>query len=364
MHTSDLHAHGPFHHLLESRAQSVAHVVFNRPASLNALSKGMMDRLADLIQEYAEDPKISCIMLSGRGDRAFCAGGDLRAVYNAHQKNDLQSLSRLFAREYTYNLRLHALTKPHISFIHGIVMGGGVGASVHGSHRIMCETTTLAMPETGIGYFPDVGASHIFHKAPGHLGMYLALTGARITAADALYCGFGTHYIPFHAFSEVEKALLEKAPSTKEEVDALLAPFVQEPPASPLKEYQPLIDACFDGDRVEDILARLKENPHPFAQQTHALLLTRSPLSLLVTFAYLKRTRGMTFADTMALEYTLSQHFVRGHDFIEGIRAAVIDKDKAPKWGHGHISQVSQDEIDTYFDPTPHETHLPFPCQT
>ncbi|MCA0369766.1 MAG: enoyl-CoA hydratase/isomerase family protein [Proteobacteria bacterium] len=362
MHHSDLHAHDIFHNLLESRATPVAHIVLNRPESLNALSREMMDRLADIMLEYAQNPKVTAVLISGRGPRAFCAGGDLRAVFVARKKGDFPFLSTLFAREYTYNLRLHSLQKPHIALIHGIVMGGGVGASVHGSHRVMCETTSLAMPETGIGYFPDVGVSNIFHKAPGKIGLYLALTGARIDAADALYAGFGTHFVPQSCFAELERALLKAAPSTLDHTDAVIKPFCETPPASQLRENQDLIDESFTGSSVHEILENLRANPHPFCQETYALLKTRSPISLLVTHEYLRRVESLSFEETMRLEYLMSQHFVRGADFIEGIRAAVIDKDRRPQWQHAAIQDVAHDEVSAYFDATPFETNLPFPA--
>lgn len=339
----------------------VGRINFNRPQALNALSLYMMDGLATLILDWEKNPDVKSVLVTGRGERAFCAGGDLRAVYLAQKNKDMDFLGHLFAREYAFNVYLHAFSKPYVSLMHGYTMGGGVGASVHGSHRIVCETSILSMPETGIGYFPDVGASYFLNRAPGAMGMYLALTGVHFSPEDALYVGLATHYVPLEDFQKLASSFLEAQPSTHEEVDVLLLPFLHENnrPVSSLSTHQSLIDECFGCSSVAEIFEALSVRKEPFARETLDLLKSRSPMSLLVTFEHLKRTLNLSFPQAMAQEYRLSQHFVRGHDFHEGIRAAVIDKDRHPKWEHSRIEEINTDHVCAYFSQKPITQELP-----
>ena len=337
----------------------VGRIDFNRPNALNALSLYMMDGLAALIVDWEKNAQIKSVLVTGRGERAFCAGGDLRAVYMAQKDQDMDFLGHLFAREYAFNVYLHAFSKPYASLMQGYTMGGGVGASVHGSHRIVCETSVLSMPETGIGYFPDVGASYFLNRAPGAMGMYLGLTGVCFSPSDALYAGLATHFIPVKNFQDFKASFLEAQPETIAQVDDVLAPFLEKAPPSTLEMHQELIDECFGRASVAGIFEALSRACDPFAQETLNLLKKRSPMSLLVTFEHLKRTPHLSFPEAMAQEYRLSQHFVRDHDFHEGIRAAVIDKDRNPRWEHVHIEEINLERVASYFNEKPLTEDLP-----
>lgn len=339
-----------FEHRVEG---GVGRIEFNRPKALNALSLEMMEGLADLVLDWEKDPALKSVLVTGSGARAFCAGGDLRAVYTAQKDQDMDFLGHLFAREYAFNVYLHTFSKPYVSLMQGYTMGGGVGASVHGSHRIVCETSILSMPETGIGYFPDVGSSYFLNRAPGAMGMYLGLTGVCFSPSDALYVGLATHFVPLENFQDLEAAFLKAQPATAAQVDALLAPLIKKAPPSALAAHQELIDVCFGRASVAGIVEALSKVADPFAKETLALLKSRSPMSLLVTFEHLKRTPHLSFPEAMGQEYRLSQHFVRGHDFHEGIRAAVIDKDRKPSWEHIDIKEISPERVAAYFNKKP-----------
>lgn len=338
----------PHPHISYTQTGPLGRIHFTREETLNALSYPMMKTLDQLTLAWEHDPSISCVLVTGQGARAFCAGGDLRSVHGAQRAKDYAFLEELFRREYTFNVRLRAFSKPYVSLLHGFTMGGGVGASVHGSHRVVCENSVLAMPETNIGYFPDVGAQAFLNECPGAIGLYLGLTGLCITGSDALYIGLATHFCAKSAYSEIENAFLKKTPRTHSEVDALLQPFVHPSPVSMLQQ-QPLIDAHFAKNSLEEIFSSLEREAGSFAKETLEVLNKRCPLSLHTTFEYLSRARDLSFPEAMTLEFQLSQHFVRTKDFQEGIRAAVIDKDRRPAWQHSSWRDVPRELVENYF---------------
>jgi enoyl-CoA hydratase/carnithine racemase len=340
----------PHPHISYTQTGPLGRIHFTREETLNALSYPMMKTLDQLTLAWEQDPNVSCVLVTGQGSRAFCAGGDLRSVHDAQCAKDYTFLEELFRREYTFNVRLRAFLKPYVSLLHGFTMGGGVGASVHGSHRIVCENSVLAMPETNIGYFPDVGAQAFLTQCPGAIGLYLGLTGLYITGADALYIGLATHFCTKSTYPDIEKALLKELPHTGDDVDALLRPFVQDSPVSSLQQQQPLIDAHFSKNSLEEIFLSLEKANDSFAKETLEVLSKRCPLSLHTTFEYLKRARDLSFPDAMTLEFQLSQHFVRTKDFQEGIRAAVVDKDRTPTWQHTSWRDVPKDLVQSYFE--------------
>ena len=334
------------------REGRLAIITLNRPKALNSLTLHMIREMQIQLETWADDPDVGAVLLQGAGEKAFCAGGDVVAVSLAAKEGG--DLTRVFFREeYILNRTMKTYNKPLLALIDGITMGGGVGISVHGSHRIVGDRTLFAMPETGIGLFPDVGGSYFLPRLPGRLGQYLALTGARLKAADCIYCGVGTDYIVEERMEAALAALANAKLGTdaNAEIDDIVEGFASDVGEAPLAEYREAIDRCFASDDVAEVFAALAADGSDWAQKTLAKLTAMSPLSLLVTEEEMRRGAEMSFDDCMTMEYRLSQAFMAGHDFHEGIRALLIDKDKAPKWQHGSIHEVSPAEVEAYFAP-------------
>ena len=341
-------------HVLFSIKKNIGFIKLNRPEALNALNPGMMASIRQRLIHWSENQDVHGVVVHSNSERAFCAGGDLKAVYNAGTKKQFEYLDNLFREEYLLNHLIHTYPKPYISFIDGIVMGGGAGLSVHGSHRLMSEKTLAAMPETNIGYFPDVGASYFLNQAPGNLGLYLGLTGNHIQLGDALYAKMGTHYIPQEKQADLLQELKTLKHKTPETIEALVNTFKEPAPDSSLQEKQEEIDTLFTGTTLKDILKNLDQASSEFAKETLETLKKRSPTSLAITFEQLKRAKDMTdFAEIMSMEFNLSQNFVQKHDFFEGIRSVVIDKDHAPKWSPDSLDKISAADVDAYFQQLP-----------
>jgi enoyl-CoA hydratase len=347
---------------LFGREGGVATVLLNRPRALNAFTLGMYRRFDPMLRAWEADPAVHAVLVRGAGERAFCAGGDVRAVYEAGRgisgPRDLTSV--FFREEYELIRRVHRYPKPYLAIIDGITMGGGAGVSVNGACRIATERTLLAMPETGIGLFPDVGATRFLNLCPGHVGRYLGLTGARLGAADALYCGFATHFVTRERVPELVAALAGIAwrdGAERAQIGQVLAAFHRDPGAPPLAARRAAIDRCFAFDTVEEILgalAREAESGGPdseWAAGTHAGLMTKSPTSLKVTLRQLVIGRFYDLEQALILEYRLTQHFMAGHDFYEGVRAVVVDKDQNPRWRPATLAAVSDAMVEGYFAP-------------
>ncbi|HEY0525532.1 MAG TPA: enoyl-CoA hydratase/isomerase family protein [Stellaceae bacterium] len=343
--------------ILLDRRGGVAVVTLNRPKALNTLSLDMYRTLAPDLFAWADDPAVRCVVIRGEGGKAFCAGGDVRAIYDAGagapQPGDLGA--DFFREEYILIQRVHRFPRPYVALIDGITMGGGVGMSVNGSHRIATENTMLAMPETAIGLFPDVGATHFLSRCPGQLGMYLALTGARMRAADLLYCGLATHFVPRERLPALIDALTGLRWIDGREhaqVNELLASdFAGEPESTPpLAAHRGEIDRCFAAGSVEGILDALERERTEWAAATRDGLLRMSPSSLKVTFRQI-RTGAATLEEALALEYRLTQHFMQRPDFFEGVRALLVDKDQSPKWRPATVAEVSDADVAWYFQP-------------
>lgn len=334
------------------RRGSLVEVEMTRPKALNALTLGMIEVLDPALRGWRDDPQVQAVAIRGTGEKAFCAGGDVRAVWEAgRQGGDLTRT--FFWEEYSLNRLIHAYPKPYVAMIDGITMGGGVGLSVHGSHRIAGDRTMVAMPETAIGFFPDVGATWVLSRLEGEIGMYMALTGARLKAADALYAGFATHYVGGDRSEEVLDALAaaDWSGDAKATVDRVLADFVGDPGEAPLKANREAIDRCFGQDSVEDIVRALEREGTDWAQETLETLHSRSPTSMKLGFAALRRGKTMDFDACMTMEYRLSQACMAGHDFFEGIRAVLVDKDHAPKWQPATLAEVNDQTIEQAFAP-------------
>jgi enoyl-CoA hydratase len=340
----------------------IATLMINRPKALNALTLDNYRRFVPSLDAWAEDPSIHAVVVRGAGERAFCAGGDVRAVYEAGRgiNGDRDLPAVFFREEYELIRRIHHFPKPYIAIIDGITMGGGAGISVNGAYRIATERTLFAMPETAIGLFPDVGATRFLNRCPGHVGRYLGLTGARLEAADALYCGFTTHFVPHERVTELVEGLGRLAWETGSErgqIDAALTRFAKDPGPAPLAALRSAIDRCFAGGTVEEILDALAAESIAggadagWAAEARAGLLTKSPTSLKITLRQLIIGRDYDLEAALALEYRLTQHVMAAHDFYEGVRAMLIDKDQDPRWRPATLVEVSDDIVESYFVP-------------
>ena len=340
--------------ILLERQGALGVVTFNRPKALNTLTLGMYRAFDPRLIAWGEDGAVLALLVRGAGERAFCAGGDVRAVYDARHggggAGDYKA--DFFREEYTLIQRVHSFPKPYIALVDGIAMGGGCGVSINGSHCIATERTLFAMPEVHIGLFPDVGASRFLNLCPGRIGRYLALTGTRLRAADALYCGFASHYVPHDRLADFANTLASldwSLGDARRQVDRVLARFAADPGPAELPALQPAIDRCFAGDSVEGIVAALERESEDWAKAALAAMRRASPLSLKITFRQLELGRGMTLEEALTLEYRMTQHVMAGHDFFEGIRALLVDKDQKPRWQHAALEAVSDAEVERYF---------------
>ncbi|MGH6974195.1 MAG: enoyl-CoA hydratase/isomerase family protein [Stellaceae bacterium] len=328
-------------------------VRLNRPKALNTLSLGMYRRFAPQLVAWGDDPAVHAIAVMGEGGRAFCAGGDVRAIYDVRQASGSDTAD-FFREEYSLIAHVHRFPKPYIALMDGIVMGGGAGISINGSHRVATEKTLFAMPEVQIGLFPDVGASRFLNLSPGRLGLYLALTGRRINAVDTLYGKFATHYVASDRLPALVDALATlswQAGEARAQIDATLARFAADPGASALAAIQPDIDRIFAAPSVEAIIAALAREPAAWAKEAQAAMTRASPSSLKITFRQLALGRGMSVEEALALEYRLTQHVLAGDDFFEGIRAALVDKNNAPRWRPDSLAGITEKAVDGYFAP-------------
>lgn len=330
---------------------AVGHIVLNRPKALNALTLPMVRLIAPQMDAWAKDKAIKAVVISGAGDRAFCAGGDVAEIYRRKHADDTTLGRDFFREEYIVNRNIFRFPKPWIALLDGITMGGGVGLSVHGRFRIVTEKFLFAMPETGIGLFPDVGGGHFLPRLPGQLGMYLALTGQRLKAADALYCGVGTHFVSSDRMPALKQALEDLVGEGDKAVEAVLEKFTGDAGAATLPPHRTMIDHHFGADSVEKIVGSLGKDDSEWAQKTAAALGKLSPTSMKITFRQIRLGGEMSFEDIMTMEYRMSQGCMNGHDFYEGVRAVLIDKDNAPKWQPANLAAVGEEIVARHFAP-------------
>lgn len=323
-------------------------VILNRPKALNALTLVMVRGLAKALDAWENDPDILHVVVSGAGDRAFCAGGDIRTLYEQGRSGRRADALTFWREEYQLNVRIKEYPKPYISFLDGIVMGGGVGVSLHGSQRVAGERFNFAMPEVGIGFFPDVGATFALPRLPGEIGTYIAVTGERVGQAEAASLGLATHVAPSADLADLRQRLIDG-----EGVDTVLAGLESDGATSKLLDEREMIDAAFGADSVVEILRRLDEAApsSPFAAKTAATIRTKSPTSLALTLAQMRRGRELDFREAMQLEYRIVSRVSEGTDFYEGVRAVIVDKDQSPKWRPDRIEDVSPEAIEAYFAP-------------
>jgi enoyl-CoA hydratase len=344
--------------ILFERRGTAGVIILNRPQALNAVSHAMVRALAQQLADWEIDGAVTRVLITASGGRAFSAGGDLRALYDLGHAGRYDEALGFFSDEYALNAQIKRYRKPYVALIDGIVMGGGVGVSVHGSHRVAGDRFTFAMPEVGIGFFPDVGGTWFLPRLPGELGGYCALTGERLNAADSVAAGVATHRVASARFPELVEALCGAA-----SVDALLAAFAEPAGEGAITARREAIDRLFQGDRVEDILARLdaaaSQNGTDFAAATAALMRTKSPTSLKIALAQLRRGATLDFAECMRTEFRIVSRVMRGHDFYEGVRSVIVDKDQAPRWQPATLEAVSAAEVERHFAPLAHELALP-----
>jgi enoyl-CoA hydratase len=329
--------------LFEKRGQA-GFIILNRPKALNALTLDMVSAMADQLARWADDPQIVHVVITGAGGKAFCAGGDIVGIYKAKMAGETDGLTAFFAGEYLLNAQIKAYPKPYIALIDGIVMGGGVGVSVHGSHRVGTEKTMFAMPETGIGFFPDVGGTYFLPRMPKKTGVYCALSAGRLKQGEAVATGVLTH-----AIRESDLAAVEEALAAADDVDAALKPFLVSSEPGPLMEQADLIEACFSEDSVSGILQRLEDSGEEFAVKTAQTIRQKSPTSVMIAFEQMRRGADLSFNDCMKLEYRIVSRILQGSDFYEGVRALLVDKDQNPKWAPSDLTHVDTDDLASYF---------------
>ncbi|QFU16601.1 enoyl-CoA hydratase/isomerase family protein [Microvirga thermotolerans] len=333
--------------ILCERRGAAGYVTLNRPRALNALNLGMVREMTRALEAWAADPAVTRVIVTGAGDKAFCAGGDIRHLTEFGRAGRKAEALAFWQEEYRLNALIKRYPKPYVSLIDGIVMGGGVGVSLHGSHRVAGDRYLFAMPEVGIGFFPDVGATYALPRLPGRTGMYVALTGERIRRADAVMLGLATHAVDGARMEEVREALVEGVP-----VDRALSAAAVNPGPAPLSAHRDLIDACFSAESVPAVLRRLDEaagKGSDFASSLAATIRSKSPTSLLIAFEQVRRGGSLDFAEAMRTEYRIVSRIVEGHDFYEGVRATLIDKDGKPRWRPASLDEVDPAAVEAYF---------------
>jgi len=333
------------------RSGGLATITLNRPKALNALNLGMVRALGPVLAEWERDPSVKAVLIRGAGPRAFCAGGDIRQLYEDGRAGGRYPYD-FYREEYIINAHIKRYAKPYVALMDGIVMGGGLGFSVHGARRVLTETTLAAMPETGIGLFPDVGGGYFLARCPGEIGVYLALTGARVKTADAIYCGVGDIVVPQAKLDEIEAALAaaDLGPGLAA-IDAVLAGFAVPADAPPLAAHRALIDRHFAHATVEAILASLDSDADPFAEEAARTIRMKSPTSCKIALRQIRFGRNLTMDENMRMEWRIAHRVIKGHDFYEGVRAVIVDKDNAPNWRPARFEEVNDAAIDAYFAP-------------
>lgn len=326
-------------------------ITLNRPAVLNSISHDMIHAMTTQLKHWARDDAMHAVVIQASEGRAFCAGGDLRLTYERMRAKD-GVRNTYFQDEYELNRLIYHYKKPYIAFLNGITMGGGVGLSMHGSHRIATDRLLFAMPETGIGFFPDVGGTYFLPRLANEMGTYLGLTGARITVDDAKMLGLVTHKINEAVFPDIMQALLATpiyASDARETVTGILDQFAVPVATSPLMQVKEEINASFHHNSIEAILTAIKYSGNTFLESAADILKKKSPTSLKVTLRALREGLLLDFDGCMKQEAYLASHFLEGHDFMEGIRALIIEKDQSPHWQPSDLASITDSMVLDYF---------------
>ena len=324
-------------------------ITLNRPKALNALSYPMCLEIEAALDAWRDDPDVALVLIDAVGEKAFCAGGDIQEMYDTSLNRDFAYGRRFWADEYRLNAKIAAWPKPYIALMQGFTMGGGVGVSCHGSHRVVCESSQIAMPECGIGLVPDVGGSHLLARAPGRLGEYFGLTAARMGPGDALYAGFADAYISRARWPALIDQLCDSGDADLVRIFASAEPACAPGPA---QAAQGEIDTAFAGETLADILAALDASDSDISTQAAKSLRRNSPLSMACALHLIRAARttpGVPAA--LGREYRFTWRSAEKGDFVEGIRAAIIDKDRSPKWRHPSPEAVTREDIDAMLAP-------------
>lgn len=338
--------------ILFERRGAAGIVTLNRPKALNAVTHEMVLALRAQLTRWADDPAVTRVVITAANGRAFSAGGDIRALYDLGKAGHHDEALQFWRDEYPLNAAIKNYRKPYVALIDGIAMGGGVGVSVHGSHRVAGDRFSFAMPEVGIGFFPDVGATWFLPRMPGELGTYCALTGERFGIGDGIAGGIATHRVPSARFPALFEGLTGTVP-----VDAVLSAFNESVPEQPIIARRAAIDRLFAGDMVENILAALDRealsgSAHAqWAQETAAVMRSKSPLSLKLALAQVRRGKSWDFETCMRMEFRIVSRVIHGHDFYEGVRAVIVDKDNKPRWRPSTLPDVEEAEVERHFAP-------------
>jgi enoyl-CoA hydratase len=336
--------------MITRREGSAGILRLNRPKAINAVTLEMFRDIDKALDRFEADPAVAVIVLEGAGERGLCAGGDIRTLWESSKvEGDLGKV--LWREEYILNARIKKFPKPYVAFMDGIVMGGGVGLSAHSSHRIVTERTKLAMPEVGLGFFPDVGGTFLLSRSPGEIGTYFGLTGQTMNGPDAIHARFADAVVPSAKWPELREALTKVRPgTTSSEIRTLIDGFATGETAGPVAAKEAQIDAWFAHDRMEDIVAALKQDGSELAQATLKTLGEKSPRGMVVTLKLLRLARqARTLEECLVREYRAALEVFRSDDFREGVRAAVIDKDRNPKWSPLRIEEVTPAMVAPYF---------------
>jgi enoyl-CoA hydratase len=337
---------------IKGEGGNIGVITLNRPEVLNALTYNMCQQMNRYLDAWEQNSDIKAVIIQSNEKRAFCAGGDIRKIYDLGQEKRFDEALAFFKEEYTLNHKIHHYTKPYIALLDGITMGGGLGLSIHGSHRVATLNMSLAMPETAIGFFPDIGGSYFLSRCPFEMGIYLGLTGHRIQAADALAIGLIDHLVLSTSLSEIVAKIIstpfDEDPHTC--VTNILREFNLNDVSSTLMYHAHDIQSCFNAENVMDIIERLQEKRTPWADETLTALKAKSPTSLKVTLLQLRKGFQLNLTECLAMEYTMVSHFLHEHDFYEGIRAMLVDKDKNPQWQPAELEDVNEQRIKAYFN--------------
>ncbi|MCV7224585.1 enoyl-CoA hydratase/isomerase family protein [Mycolicibacterium komossense] len=320
-------------------------LTLNRPKAINSLNQTMVDAMTDALKAWEHDDGVRTVLLDGAGERGLCAGGDIVAIYHS-ARGDGSEARKFWFDEYRLNEMIGRHPKPYVALMDGIVMGGGVGVSAHGNVRVVTDKTKMAMPEVGIGFIPDVGSTFLLPRAPGHLGLHVALTGAPISGSDAIVLGFADHFVPHHELGAFTQAVIDH------DVETAVAKHAIEPPPSKLAAQQDWIDYCYAGATVLDILAGLRDHGSGESADAANIIEGRSPIALTVTLEAFRRARELnTLEEVLVQEYRVSCASLRSHDLVEGIRAQLIDKDRNPTWSPVSLTALTPADVEAYFAP-------------
>jgi enoyl-CoA hydratase len=334
-------------------------ITLNRPRALNALSFDMIAAMARTLDGFAREPEIRCVVVRSTSAAAFCAGADIKRVAELGKAGHHAEQLAFLSAEYQNCRRIKFYPKPYVALIDGIIMGGGAGIAVNGAHRVVGERVSFAMPEVGIGFFPDVGASSFLPRLPAKIGVYLAVTGARAALGDVVALGLATAHVPSARFDALFERLVEG-----EAVERAIAAEAIAPPASALLQQRDLIARCFAAPNLAAISAAVEAQSarSPFAAATAKVLRARSPTSMAIALRQMQLGGGLDFDAALRMEFRIASRIVHGHDFYEGVRAVLIDKDHAPRWQPASIAEIAAADIDSYFAPLTAELEFSAPA--